>query len=180
MAWAPQIGEDRRKDYARAQGRARGQRRNETPHEKRLWKLLRVLNRDDGGNFRRQANVGQRVFDFADLGRCILIELDGGVHDRPEVQAADKAKEIGAILRGYRVVRITNEELRADPGGVIERLRKLISHSSPHRGEGREGGRPTGPPVSNLNDGALRATRAPHSERPLPLTPAPRGGGGGQ
>ena len=166
MSWAPREGEDRRKDYSRAQGRARALRRNETPHEKRLWRFLRVLNRD-GANFRRQANVGPRVFDFADLGRRIPIELDGAVHDRPEVRDADKAKEIDAILRGYRVVRITNEELRADPGAIVERLRKLIARPSPQRGEGREGGR-----SERSADGAV----AVPSARPLPLPPPPGAG----
>src|SRR5258705_11622987 len=102
--WAPAYGEDRRKDYSRAAHRARALRKNETPHEEQLWKLLRELNRE-GANFRRQANIGHRVFDFADLGRKILIELDGGIHELPDVREADKEKEIDAILRGYRVVR---------------------------------------------------------------------------
>ncbi|MGD9967216.1 MAG: endonuclease domain-containing protein [Hyphomonadaceae bacterium] len=138
--WAPAYGEDRRKDYSRAAYRARVLRKNETPHEKRLWKLLRELNRE-GANFRRQTNVGQRVFDFADLRRKILIELDGAVHELPEVQAADKKKEIDAVLRGYRVLRFTNEELAADPAAIIKQLLPLITRPSSQREEGREEGR---------------------------------------
>ena len=46
MAWAPAYGDDRRKDYTRAQARARALRQSETPYEKRLWRILRSLNRE--------------------------------------------------------------------------------------------------------------------------------------
>jgi very-short-patch-repair endonuclease len=173
--WAPAYGEDRRKDYSRAAGRARALRKNETPHEKRLWKLLRELNRD-GANFRRQANVGHKVFDFADLGRKILIELDGAVHDHPDVREADKQKEIDAILRGYRVVRITNEELRANAGAVVERIKALVARSSPQRGEGREVGRSTKRFLSRLDADNASGGSADSPARPLPLPPPPGAG----
>lgn len=174
--WAPAYGEERRKDYSRAANCARALRKNETPHEKRFWKLLRELNRE-GANFRRQANVGHRVFDFADLGRKILIELDGGVHERADVQEADKEKEIDAILRGYRVVRITNEELAADPGAVMERLRLIVSRPSSHREEGREEGRTAGRIASEFGAVIEQASPSPpRSARPLPLPP-PQGEG---
>ncbi|MBS0384291.1 MAG: DUF559 domain-containing protein [Proteobacteria bacterium] len=173
--WAPAFGEDRRKDYSRAADRARALRKNETPHEKRLWKLLRALNRE-GANFRRQTNVGYRVFDFADLRRKVLIELDGAIHERPDVRQADKEKEIDAILRGYKVVRITNEELRADPGGVVERIRQIIFAPSSHREEGREEGRTTGCAAKQSGAGEA-SSAAPCPEAPLPLSPSPRGGG---
>ncbi|HWA49843.1 MAG TPA: DUF559 domain-containing protein, partial [Dongiaceae bacterium] len=66
MSWAPAYGEDRRKDHSRAHARAQRLRKAETPTERKLWKLLRVLNKDNGGHFRRQTHVGDRVFDFAD------------------------------------------------------------------------------------------------------------------
>lgn len=142
MGWAPAYGEDRRKDYSRAQQRARLLRKNETPNEKKLWKLLRVLNRE-GANFRRQANIGNRVFDFADLG-----------------------------------MRVTNEELRANPGAVVERIRAVIACSSPQRGEGGEGGRTTRRSVSRSSSAfsALREAGTFDPARPLPLPPPPGAG----
>jgi len=175
MAWAPAYGEDRRKDYSRAQARARALRKNETPNEKRLWKLLREVNRE-GANFRRQADVGNRVFDFADLSRKILIELDGAVHEQSDVREADKQKEIDAILRGFRVVRITNEELRIDSGAVVRRLRSLIGDPSPRRGEGRVGGRTTRRFLAKLDAQQDCAAGSSSSRRPLPLPP-PQGAG---
>jgi very-short-patch-repair endonuclease len=173
--WAPAYGEDRRKDYTRAANRARALRKNETPHEERLWQLLRELNRE-GANFRRQASVGHKVFDFADLGRKILVELDGAVHEQADVREADKQKEIDAILRGYRVIRITNEELRANSGAVIERIKALVARSSPQRGEGREGGRSTKRFLSGLNAASAGGASSDNSERPLPLPPPPGAG----
>jgi very-short-patch-repair endonuclease len=173
--WAPAYGEDRRKDYSRAAARARVLRGNETPHEKTLWKLLRQLNRE-GANFRRQAHVAHRVFDFADLGRKLLIELDGAVHEFERVREADKEKEIDAILRGYRVLRITNDELRVDPGAVVRRVSAAVAaRPSSHREEGRVEGRPTGRSARQVRFGGA-SPAAPHPERPLPPTP-PQGEG---
>lgn len=70
-----------------------------------MWQLLREL---EGFHFRRQAAVGPYVFDFADLGRGMLIEVDGGIHDLPEVQKRDDVKELWARQQGFTVVRIPN------------------------------------------------------------------------
>jgi very-short-patch-repair endonuclease len=81
-------------------------RRSQTPAERRLSKLLRKL---DGFHFRQQTAVGPHVFDFADLGRNLLIELDGGIHRLAAVQERDAIKQAWAEARGYVVVRIPNE-----------------------------------------------------------------------
>lgn len=66
MGWQPAFGETRRKDDARASARAQTLRVEPTASELRLWKLLRVVNRE-GAHLRRQAHVGALVFDVADL-----------------------------------------------------------------------------------------------------------------
>ena len=132
--WAPFEGEARRKDHARAHRRAVRLRANETPSEKRLWKLLRALNRE-GANFRRQTHIGDDVFDFADLRRKVLIELDGGVHERlPEVQLRDERKTERAGKAGYRVLRILNKDVWSNAEAVIDRVRAAAV--PPPTGEG--------------------------------------------
>ncbi len=76
-----------------------------TPAEKRLWKLLQKV---EGGHFRKQVPVGPHVFDFGDFGSRLLIEVDGGIHDLPEVQERDRAKDGWAESQGFRVLRIAN------------------------------------------------------------------------
>ena len=48
------------------------------------------------------------MFDFADFGRRLLIEVDGGIHDLPDVIARDSAKDTWAEAQGFRVLRIPN------------------------------------------------------------------------
>ena len=79
-----------------------------TPAEKRLWKLLRQL---EGFHFRSQLALGSKTYDFGDHGLKLLIELDGGIHRLPEVQARDKEKEVWAESQGYRVLRIPNQHV---------------------------------------------------------------------
>ncbi len=57
--WAPAYGEDRRKDNSRAASRAHALRKNETPHEKRVWEVLRALNRE-GANLPPPPPAGAR------------------------------------------------------------------------------------------------------------------------
>ena len=105
QGWGAVPVADRQRDFTAANARAKKLRRIQTPAEKRLWQLLRSL---EGFHFRRQAAVGPYVFDFADLGRRMLIEVDGGIHDLPEVQQRDDVKELWAKQQGFIVVRIPN------------------------------------------------------------------------
>ncbi len=101
---APQVTQ-RQKDFPKTNTRAKRQRHNPTLAERQLWKLLRKIG---GAHFRRQAPVGPYVFDFADFGAKLLIELDGGIHDLIDVQERDRAKEEWAKTKGYRLIRIPN------------------------------------------------------------------------
>jgi len=60
MGWTPGEGDNWRKDHTRAQTRAKQLRREQTPSEKKLWRLLREI-KHDGAHFRRQCQVGDFV-----------------------------------------------------------------------------------------------------------------------
>jgi len=128
MPWTQRPNENWRKTSRRTLDRARTLRREPTESEAQLWKLLRTL-KSDGVHFRRQANVGGHVFDFAALARRLLIELDGGVHNAPDVALRDEAKQKWAEEAGYRVLRIKNEELRNEES-VLARVRLALR--APH------------------------------------------------
>src|SRR5262245_25279665 len=76
--WAPAFGEDRQKDHTRTKLRASRMRKDMTPSEKELWKLLRSI---EGVTFRRQVAIGDYVFDFGCYGARLLIEIDGSIHE---------------------------------------------------------------------------------------------------
>lgn len=95
----------RQREFTGANTRAKRLRRVQTPAERRLWQLLHKL---DGFHFRQQAAVGPHVFDFADLGRKLLIEVDGDIHRLPAVQERDATKQAYAEAQGFIVLRIPN------------------------------------------------------------------------
>ena len=137
MAWAPGEGGNRRKDYSRANERAKRLRRELTPSEKKLWKILREL-KHEGAHFRKQCQVGHFVYDFAALSHRLLIELDGGAHDWADVEEQDRIKTEAAERHGFRVLRLRNEELNYTEH-VIERVRAHLLPPAPGpspKGEG--------------------------------------------
>jgi very-short-patch-repair endonuclease len=125
--WAPQNGEDRQKDHTRTNLRAARQRQELTSSEKLLWKLLRCI---EGHTFRRQPAIGDYMFDFANYGARLLIEIDGSVHERADVKANDKAKATYAISQGFRVLRFQNNDVWDRPAWVVTEVRARLS--APH------------------------------------------------
>ena len=134
--------------------RARQLRRDMTPQERRLWRVLRELNQRIGTHFRRQAPVGRFIADFADLGRRLVIEVDGGQHGGP----GDAARDRWFALQGFRVLRVWNSDVDRNPDGVVQAVLDALAAarpsladnpaaladmppppSPPHKGEGRHG-----------------------------------------
>jgi very-short-patch-repair endonuclease len=98
-----------------------------TPSEAVLWRLLRSV---EGHTFRRQPAIGDYVFDFACYGSRLLIEIDGSIHERADVQANDKAKELHAITQGFRLLRFANNDVWDRPAWVLAEVRARLS--APH------------------------------------------------
>ena len=70
------------------------------------------------------------MYDFAALSHRLLIELDGGAHDWADVQEQDRIEAEAAVARGFRVLRIRNEEL-SYAEHVIERVRAHLLPPAP-------------------------------------------------
>ncbi len=122
--WAPRAGQSRQKDRSRANARGRRIRHDPTPTEKRFWSALRQLNRD-GAHFRRQLTLDDWVFDFGDLSTRLLIELDGGVHDRlPGVAERDKRKDDWAAANRFQLLRFSNDRVWSDLDAMIAAIRQ--------------------------------------------------------
>ena len=92
--------------------RAKRLRAEPTLAEVRVWRWLRILNRH-GAHWRRQAQIGPYVFDFAWLGARALIEVDGRVHTLRRDR--DAAKEVWASAREFRILRVTNADVFTRP-----------------------------------------------------------------
>ncbi len=87
-----------------------------TPSEAELWRLLRTI---EGHTFRRQPAIGDYVFDFACYGARLLIEIDGSIHERADVQANDKAKTIYAATQKFCMLRFQNNDVWDRPAWVV-------------------------------------------------------------
>ena len=115
---------------------ARELRRQMTPAERRLWYALnrRQLN---GLRFRRQHPMGRFILDFYCPERKLVVELDGGIHDR-QVEH-DEARTEQLKEYGYTVIRFQNEEVFADLDSVLARIQAAAPPLPPQRWGGRGG-----------------------------------------
>ena len=106
------------------QRRAKRLRAEPTKYEQKLWDLLRAK-RPDQTHWRRQVVIGGYVYDFGCHGLGLLVEVDGGVHNLPDVQARDVLKAETAQAHGYRLIRLQNEEvLRIETAQYFDKYAK--------------------------------------------------------
>ena len=82
------------------------------------------------------------VFDFADLGARLLVELDGGIHSLPDVAYRDALKDEHAKLTGFKLLRLTNADVWGRPDWVLDKVRIWLKAPHPlpppRKGEGGE------------------------------------------
>lgn len=113
-----------------------------TPQERKVWAQLRELNRMLGLHFRRQAPIGPFIADFADLGRRLVIEIDGGGHGGER----DTRRDEWLASQGFQVLRFWNPEVTGNIEGVMQLVLDAVGgelladapppRPSPTRGEG--------------------------------------------
>jgi very-short-patch-repair endonuclease len=109
---------------------ARSLRRKLTRAETILWSRLR---RDQvaGYRFRKQHPIGPYVADFACLIAKLIIEVDGGTHSTDQERAYDHARDAYLLDRGWRVLRVWNEDIYKNSDGVLEAIYALLRESEP-------------------------------------------------
>jgi very-short-patch-repair endonuclease len=125
--------------------------------EQKLWKELRKLD----APIRRQAPFGRYVADFACHAKRVVIEGEGGVHERlPEVALRDIERTAWLQAQGYPVLRFTDRRVVEDIFGVVDEVKQTLA--LPLDGGGLGGGA----------FGAFAGQDAPGSE-PSGVGPAP-------
>ena len=107
-----------------------------TDPERILWKRLRVL-KDRGLHFRRQASFGNYVLDFVCHRAKLIVELDGSQHAKEKQIRQDAKRTTFLESRGYRVMRVWNNDVFENPDGVAEAV--LAFALAPHPIRLREG-----------------------------------------
>ncbi len=101
-------------------------RRNETPAEKFMWKLLRNRN-IKGFKFRRQHPISRYIADFYCHEAKLVIELDGDVHLIEEIKEYDKKRQEAISQFDLKVLRFKNEEVFFETNKVIEIIEKHLT-----------------------------------------------------
>ena len=111
--WLTPPGVAARLKSDRAVPTAKRLRKQMTPAEKALWAELRRI-APEQAHFRKQAPIGPFIVDFASHAAKLVVELDGGAHNAPDVAQRDVERQVWIEGRGYRVLRVCNEEVLED------------------------------------------------------------------
>ncbi len=156
--------------------RARTLRRDATDAERALWAMLRESFPDR--RFRRQVPIGPYFADFLSHRARLVIEVDGGQH--AEAQAYDARRTAFIEREGYRVLRLWNNDVLANPEGAHAAIANALGPSPSHAargplplpmGEG-EHPSPTGRGKEARSAGRVRVI-APHGQREATMEPHP-------
>ncbi|MFA5076762.1 MAG: endonuclease domain-containing protein [Patescibacteria group bacterium] len=100
---------------------ARNLRKNSTSQESKLWYLLRSKNFSDN-KFRRQYPIGDYIVDFCCPASKLIIELDGGGHNKNDQILKDNKRDQYLKSQGFKILRVWNNEIDKNLDGVANEI----------------------------------------------------------
>ena len=115
----------RRETFSVLELRARQMRSAMTPSEQLLWGELRGARL--GAYFRRQVVLGGAIVDFLAPARRLIVEVDGGWHERR--RGADARRDRKLARLGYRVLRLEAELVVSDLPAAVAKVRAALGES---------------------------------------------------
>ena len=104
----------------------RSLRKDLTRAEEALWKELQ--NKKTGFKFRRQHIIANYIVDFVCLRQKLIVEVDGEIHLKQLEQDLIRTQVLA--VKGYHVIRFTNEEVLNNAAGIATKI-KLFIESNP-------------------------------------------------
>jgi very-short-patch-repair endonuclease len=96
-------------------------RKNMTDAEILLWSRLRKK-QIKGYQFYRQRIIDNYIVDFYCPKAKLIIEVDGGQHSNDEGKNRDNIRDDYLEKLGFRILRISDGEVFANPNGIVERI----------------------------------------------------------
>jgi cyclase len=107
-------------------------RKDMTETEKILWMHLKTGIQNL--KFRRQHPIGLYIADFFCHKLKLIIEIDGSIHNVPEVKLCDEEREKFLKELGYKVIRFTNKQVSHEMEFILNKINSLaeiylINHS---------------------------------------------------
>jgi len=101
-------------------------RRASTVAEDLLWQELR--NRKLAGlKFRRQHPLSNYIADFYCSEKSLVIEVDGNIHNKPEIKEYDEQRTQDLSTMGIQVLRFTNDEVETNMLQVLQRIKDFTA-----------------------------------------------------
>ena len=120
-----------------AHARARALRHDMTEAERRVWQILRS-HRMKGYKFRRQVPIGRYVADFVCHEARLIVEIDGGQHDRSSRRETERTEFVQN--EGYRILRFWNNEVLENLDGVHQKIAEELGRITPTQTLPHQGG----------------------------------------
>ncbi len=121
----------RNSEYGLLKKYAKELRRFSTEAESALWEMLR--GKHIGDKFRRQHIIDEFIVDFVCLSKKLVVEVDGGYHNEPEVEKANQLRTEILEGLGFKVIRFSNDEVLANTDIVLQNIKDALL-SSPSEG----------------------------------------------
>lgn len=103
---------------------ARDLRKNMTHAEVLLWQKVR--RKSLGYQFHRQVPMLEYIIDFYCHELKLAIEVDGGLHDHPEVSVNDLERQKQIESYGVHFLRFDNKEIKRDVDSVFQVIENWI------------------------------------------------------
>jgi cyclase len=104
--------------------RARELRNNATHAETILWRYLKT--KPFGIKFRRQHPYSIYILDFYSHSLKLVIEVDGSIHNQPDVRLKDAQRQALLEKDGLIVLRFTNQQVEKNLEEVQETIENFI------------------------------------------------------
>jgi very-short-patch-repair endonuclease len=114
---------------------ARENRQKQTPAEQQFWEKVRnrrFLNKKFTRQFvirypKQNLEIGFYIADFYCHEKRLVVEIDGGIHLKPEQIIYDDLREKHLQKLGYNIIRFTNEEVLKNWPEVSKQLESIFS-----------------------------------------------------
>lgn len=99
------------------------QKKNQTKHAQMLWEEIK--NKKLGFKFRRQHIIEVFVPDFVCLGKMLIIEVDGEIHEKQKEH--DKERDDYLKSLGYNILRFKNEDIENRLKKVLDNIKNVLN-----------------------------------------------------
>lgn len=110
---------------------AKKMRKNPTPAERKLWRVLR-RRQLEGLKFRRQEVVLGYIVDFYCPRLKLAVEIDGTYHSTLSQERYDEKRDFHLRQYGIRTLRFRNEDVYDNLDEVLEAISFLAPLDNPN------------------------------------------------